>query len=49
MKRILSSIGLQIVNAAGRVLFALLRRGLPQKLARLPGTYLSNVVLLEKK
>jgi len=42
-------LGSKIVNAARRVLFALLRRGLPQKLARLPGTYLSNVVLLEKK
>jgi SAM-dependent methyltransferase len=42
-------LGSKIVNAARRMLFALLKWRLPQKLARLPGTYLSNVVLLEKK
>jgi SAM-dependent methyltransferase len=42
-------IGSKIVNAARRMLFALLKWRLPQRLARLPGTYLCNVVLLEKK
>ncbi len=42
-------LGSKIVNAARRLLFTLLKWRLPQKLARLPGTYLCNVVLLEKK
>lgn len=42
-------LGAKLVNAARRLAFALLRRRLPQRLARLTGTYLSNVVLLEKR
>jgi SAM-dependent methyltransferase len=37
------------VNAWRRLAFALLKWRLPQRLARLPGVYLSNVVTLEKR
>jgi SAM-dependent methyltransferase len=37
------------VNACRRLAFALLKWRLPQRLARLHGVYLSNVVLLEKR
>jgi SAM-dependent methyltransferase len=39
----------KLVNAARRFAFFLLRLQLPQQLARLPGAYLSNIVLLEKE
>ena len=42
-------LGAKAVNAVRRLAFALLRHRLPQRLARLPGMYLSNVVLLEKR
>jgi SAM-dependent methyltransferase len=42
-------LGAKSVNAVRRLAFALLQRRIPHRLARLQGTYLSNVVLLVKR
>jgi SAM-dependent methyltransferase len=46
---LLPRLGAKLVNTIRRLTFSLLRWRLPQRLARLPGVYLSNVVLLEKR
>jgi SAM-dependent methyltransferase len=42
-------LGAKLVNAARRLALALLQRRIPHRLARLQGSYLSNIVLLEKR
>jgi SAM-dependent methyltransferase len=46
---LLPRVGAKLVHLARGLAFRLLRARLPQRLARLPGVYLSNVVVLEKR